>query len=220
MSIPTSYDQLLKDYEEQGMSKPIRWRVCTGSIEMPHNAQLLSPSLEDLYEGPFIVKCNCENGVKLRRNCKECGERCLVCGALQKDILPFDYLPLARELEQLSGSSTRCHEFLEHWRNKSKWRGVNPDDPISQSCEIWDGSKFKKYQAFWDPQQEWEAPVKCSNTTCKEVFRAFPTPCQELQDRWNATTEEYTFDCSACFSTITSKKTFLQVSTINRSCET
>lgn len=157
------------------------------------------------------MKCDCEYGPRLRRNCRECGEKCFVCNALRKDILPFDYLPIARELEQLSSSRTQCHEFLEHWRNESKWRGVCSDDPVSHSSEIWDGSKFKKNQAFWDPQQKWEIPVKCSNINCKEVFRAFPTPCQEILGGWNETTQEYVFDCPVCFTTVTSKKSFVQV---------
>jgi len=27
LEVPNSYDKLLKEYEENGMSKPIRWRV-------------------------------------------------------------------------------------------------------------------------------------------------------------------------------------------------
>ena len=65
VEIPNSYDQLLKMYEEEGMLKPVRWRVCTRRLGSPHYPELLVPSIEDDYEGPLVVKCLCLNGPKL-----------------------------------------------------------------------------------------------------------------------------------------------------------
>jgi hypothetical protein len=114
VEIPNSYDQPLKKYEEEGMLKPVTWRICTGSLGTPHTPQLLAPSVEDEYEGPLVVKCPCLNGPRLRRSCQLCGEKCSVCKKLRKNILPFYYIPIIGELEQLSRNRTQCHEFLEY----------------------------------------------------------------------------------------------------------
>lgn len=194
------------------MSKPVRWRVCTGSIGLPHTPQLLAPSAEDEYEGAAVVKCLCFEGPRLRRNCKICEEKYSICKALRKDILPFDYRPIATELQQLSLCRTQCHEFLKHWRQCKKWRGVHPENHPPQISKFWDDSKFRIYQAFWDPEQKWEVPVKCNNENCFEVYHAFPNPCQELSDGWDDIFQEYKFRCSICSSEIISKKIFVQVS--------
>ena len=98
LEVSNSYDKLLKEYEENGMSKPIRWRVCTGSIGLPHTPQFLTPSAKYEYEGAVVVECLCFEGPRLRRNYKICGKKCSICKALHKYILPFDYLLIATEM--------------------------------------------------------------------------------------------------------------------------
>jgi hypothetical protein len=101
VEIPNSYDQLLKIYEEEGMLKPVRWRVCTGTLGSPHYPQVLVSSTEYDYEGPLVVKCLYLNGPKLKRSCRVCDEKCSICQTLSKYILPFDYISVRGELEQL-----------------------------------------------------------------------------------------------------------------------
>jgi hypothetical protein len=48
-------------YKSQGMTNPIRYRLCIGKEGNPHAPMLLEPSDEDLYEGPDVVKCTCES---------------------------------------------------------------------------------------------------------------------------------------------------------------
>ena len=174
VEIPNSYDQLLKMYEEEGMLKPVRWRVCTGSLGSPHYPKLLVPSIEDDYEGPLVVKCLCLNGPKLKRSCRVCGEKCSICQTLRKDILPSNYISVIGELEQLCKNKTQCHEFLEHWRHRNEWRSIESDNHPSEISKFWDGSKFRMNQAFWDHDRQWELPLRCANVDCAQVYRVFP----------------------------------------------
>ncbi len=58
-SLPTSWKQLHNLYRELGLVAIERWRFCIGSTQAPHVPHLMSPSVEDLYEGFEVVHCEC-----------------------------------------------------------------------------------------------------------------------------------------------------------------
>jgi len=58
-SLPTSWKQFHNLYRELGLVTTERWRLCTGFTQAPHDPHLMSPSVEDLYEGFEVMCCEC-----------------------------------------------------------------------------------------------------------------------------------------------------------------
>jgi hypothetical protein len=73
-SLLTSWKQLHNLYRELGLVAMERWRLCTRSTQAPHDPHLMSSSVEDLYEGFEVVRCECgpNLGRKLKRDCASC----------------------------------------------------------------------------------------------------------------------------------------------------
>jgi hypothetical protein len=73
-SLLTSWEQLHNLYRELGLVAIERWRLCTGSTQAPYDPHLMSPSVEDLYEGFEVVRCECgpNSRQKLKRDCPSC----------------------------------------------------------------------------------------------------------------------------------------------------
>ena len=83
---------------------------------------------------------------------------------MRKDILAFDYMPLADQIASLCKSRTFCYDFLNMWRHKEKW--LNPSSESDNIIE-WDGLKVREYAIFWDPSKDWELHVISQNSRCK-----------------------------------------------------
>lgn len=134
----------------------------------------------------------------LQRDCNNCSERCPKCRSMRKDILAFDYMPLGDQIASLCKSRTFCYDFLNMWRHKEKW--LNPSSQPDNIIEFWDGLKVREYAYFWDPSKDWELPVICQNSRCKQSYATFPESqrCQELVKGWNAVNGMYTFTCTSC----------------------
>jgi hypothetical protein len=207
---------LLTFYEGQGLKKPIRYRLCTGTVGDPHAPILMEPSDEDLYEGPGVLKCTCEGVTNppLRRDCPHCCEKCHECLTHRKFILPFDYLPFRPRIADMCRSRSTCFEFLEVWREHESWLGRPVSFRPPFISQFWHGQKMREIQRFWDPNNHWELPVQCPTPNCRRVYRAFPTPCIELERAWEPNLGRYQFICE-CDTYIDVVPSIVQVSPIN-----
>jgi hypothetical protein len=58
-SLPTLWKQLHNLYRELGLVTTKRWRLCTRFTQAPHDPNLMSPSVEDLYKGFEVMRCEC-----------------------------------------------------------------------------------------------------------------------------------------------------------------
>ncbi|MCO5591538.1 hypothetical protein L7F22_045524 [Adiantum nelumboides] len=180
-----------------GMVESSRYRVCQGSQDNMHSPILYPPSLEDNYSGN-VVRCEC-NAIqkatrKLKRDCKECCEKCTVCGISRKQMMCFDYISIEHQLKCLTRSQSICHEFLEMWRNKKRWLDNSCISEDTKIHEFWDGTKCKNFEDFWNPNSHFELPVICPNSEYKQAYRAWPTPDNALQ----AGSTKYKILCKSC----------------------
>ena len=58
--VVNTWTKLIKMYKNRGMVEPKRYRMCIGSTEENmHEAIILEPSNEDMYEGAKVVNCTC-----------------------------------------------------------------------------------------------------------------------------------------------------------------
>ncbi len=80
-SLPTSWKQPHNLYKELGLVATERWQLCTMSIETPNDPHMMSLSVEDLYEGFEVVRCECgpNLGQKFKKDCLGCSHRCPIC---------------------------------------------------------------------------------------------------------------------------------------------
>ncbi|KAI5063929.1 hypothetical protein GOP47_0020599 [Adiantum capillus-veneris] len=111
----------------------------------------------------------------------------------------FEYISFIEQLRLLCQCEEFCHDFLRMWRARSSWQA---DSSTSTNVinDYWDGEKIRMCKDFWNPQKEWEIPVKCPNSFCAMYYRTFPTALRspELNNNWNEITREYEFLCSHC----------------------
>jgi len=72
--------------------------------------------------------------------------------------------------------------MLMTWKAKDRWLGKDPKVLAKVIKEHFDGSKFHEYQAFWNPEGEWEARIICPSSKCSHFFQTFlPTQkCEKL----------------------------------------
>jgi hypothetical protein len=89
VEFPKSFHQFNRLYTKMGMVKPVRYRLCTGNADNPHEPILLQPSTEEFREGPCRVFCSTDRHL-LRIDCNHCCSTCTECGAKRRDILAFD----------------------------------------------------------------------------------------------------------------------------------
>ncbi|MCO5580896.1 hypothetical protein L7F22_034769 [Adiantum nelumboides] len=195
--VPACWDQLNAMFTTLGMVESSRYRVCQGSQDNMHSPILYPPSLEDNYSGN-VVRCEC-NAIqkatrKLKRDCKECCEKCTICGISRKQMMCFDYISIEHQLKCLTRSQSICHEFLEMWRNKKRWLDNSCISEDTKIHEFWDGTKCKNFEDFWNPNSHFELPVICPNSECKQAYRAWPTPDNALQAR----STKYKVLCKSC----------------------
>lgn len=211
--VPTSYKQLQQIYKHLGMEGTQKWRLCTGKEGESHIPYVMEPHEEDSFDIHLNCICSPKSRAKHRRDCVNCGQKCIICKQLRKDVLAFEYLPVQSIVRMFCRSRTICHNFLTLWRNKEVWRG-HPKEFISDSIkDFWDGSKFREYQEFWDPESSWEGPQVCPMPHCKRTYRAFPKlkKCQELIENWDEDHQLYSFPCSQCGTLIEGPKCIHQV---------
>ncbi len=175
-SLPTLWKQLHNLYKELGLVATERWQFGIGFTQAPHDPHLMSPSVQDLYEGFEVVRCECglNSGQKFKRDCPSCSHRCPICLHMRKHILTYDFMPIAPLLTSLCRSKSICERMLMTWRDKDRWLGKDPEVLLEVIKEHFDGSKFREYQAFWNHEGEWEALVICPNNICSHSFRTFP----------------------------------------------
>ena len=94
----------------------------------------------------------------------EVGQACPDCEKLPS-VSRF-YLPIKDKIKRLCGSKSICRKMLAHWDNKEKWLGKNGVTyPLN---EIWDGSRFKELELFWNPESRWPIPHQCSHCEKKQ----------------------------------------------------
>jgi hypothetical protein len=201
-SLPTSWKQLHNLYRELGLVATERWQLCIVSTQAPHDPHLMSPSVEDLYEGFEVVRyeCGLNSRQKFKKDCPGCFHRCLICLQMKKCILAYDYMPIGPLLASLCKSRSICEKILMTWRAKDRWLGKDPKVLPEVIKEHFDGNKFPKCQAFWNPKREWEALVICPNNKCSHFFQTFlpAQKCEELFQHWDSNTNYYKFPCSEC----------------------
>jgi len=99
---------------------------------------------------------------------------------MKKHILAYDYMPIRPLLASLCRSKSICERMLMTWKAKDRWLGKDPKVLEKVIKEHFDGSKFREYQAFWNPEGEWEAPVICPSSKCSHFFQTFP-PAQKCE---------------------------------------
>ncbi len=129
-----------------------------------------------------------------------------LCGRFWKYVLVIDYLPIGSQLASLCKSSSHCLESLELWRQWGRWLGKTPSFQSENIFEFWDGTKMRAYQAFWDPNAQWELLVICTNNNCKSIYRAVPNPYMEIIQGWDVSTQQYKFCRWKCSTLIVCAK--------------
>ena len=71
------------------------------------------------------------------------------------------YLPLKDKIKRWCSSDEMCHEMLAHWKMRDVW--LNKSGTSYPVNEIWDGSRFKELQWFWNPDSRCSLPHTCSS---------------------------------------------------------
>ncbi|XP_066914088.1 uncharacterized protein [Clytia hemisphaerica] len=113
------------------------------------------------------------------------GEPCPHCLSIPS--LYRYYLPLKGKIIRWFSSETMCCSMLGHWKNKDSWlHKTGSTFPLN---EIWDGSRFKEVQWFWDPAASWALPHQCN--FCENIInmqklnsgqnKVFTVTCDECQ---------------------------------------
>jgi hypothetical protein len=170
---------------------------CTGDKNAGHSWIVMKPHDEDHTKLKLDCVCVPKRLIKQRRDCPTCCQKCPMCFIMRKDVLSFEYMPLASIITNMCLSQTLCHDFLALWRNRNAWRGLRKDFVPDTIKEFWDGEKFTLYQSFWDPLTYWEVPIVCTNDSWKRTFRAFPEAlkCEELKHGSMGACGLYSFPC-------------------------
>ena len=104
IQVPACWDQLQAMLKGLGMVSALRYRISAGSNGAKHPPELLQPSTEDNFSGD-VPKCVCpgqRSSRKLKRDCKECLEKCRICAQSRKSLLSFDYIPIGPQLKLLT----------------------------------------------------------------------------------------------------------------------
>lgn len=79
------------------------------------------------------------------------------------------YLPLKEKLMRWFQSEEMCTAMLGHWKNRDRWLGK--EGPTFPLKEIWDGTRFKEIQWFFDPLSKWPLPHTCKKCEHKTILQ-------------------------------------------------
>lgn len=90
---------------------------------------------------------------------------CRYCNG--NEMIQFHYLSLVDKVRRWCSDEMFCAKMTAHWRDRQTWLYGRNNGVYK---EIWDGSRFAELRWFWDPQEEWLLPTRC--TFCKEVISA------------------------------------------------
>jgi len=120
--------------------------LCIVSTQTPHDSHLMSPNVEDLYEGFEVVHYECEPNLRqnFKRDSPKCSHRCPICLQMKKHILTYDYMPIGPLLASLCRSRSICERVLTTWRTKDRWLGKDPKVLPKVIKEHFDGNKFRE----------------------------------------------------------------------------
>lgn len=220
----SSFKGLCSTFDQYGMPKTQRWRMCLGCKNKWHAPEVLRPSHQDDYNVSTGVKCQCSNRTSnpqnrwfLARDCAECSERCphVECAKARKDMIRFEYFPIGPMLRKLCSSRSICHELQAMWRDKQNWFRQDSRcraKPIYK--EWWDGSRASELSYFWDSANEFQLPVLCRN--CYKCYATLPMLCEELCDpgNWDESANQYILQCTECGSRVTSPRKSTKVSNL------
>ena len=220
----SSFKGLCSTFDQYGMPRTQRWRICLGCKGKWHSPEVLPPSKQDDYNLSTGVKCQCSNVISgrsknkwvLAQDCAECSERCpnVGCGKARRDMIRFEYFPIGPLLRKLCSSRSICHELQAMWRDKQNWFGQDPNSrPKPIYKEWWHGSRACSLSYFWDSAQAYELPILCRN--CYRCYATLPKKCSELCDplNWNELAQEYDLQCTDCGARVRAKQQFTKVNT-------
>lgn len=90
---------------------------------------------------------------------------CQYCN--EKEMIQFHYLTLFDKVQRWCSDELFCAKMTAHWHDHQTWLYRRNNGVYK---EIWDGSRFAELQWFWNPQEEWLLPTRC--TSCREVISA------------------------------------------------
>lgn len=115
---------------------------------------------------------------------------CQMPGAIQ-----FHYLPLSDKIKRWCSIPEFCQKMTTHWLQKDRWFSTGPQVRFPQFCEIWDGHRFSELKWFWDPEQQWLLPVRCS--FCKKVINS--SKIASSLHRIPPSMSEINIECTHCY---------------------
>jgi hypothetical protein len=99
---------------------------------------VMKPHDEDHTKLKLDCLCVPRRLIKQRRDCPTCCQKCPMCLTMRKDVLSFEYMPLASIITNMCLSQTLCHDFLALWRNRNAWRGLREDFVPDTIKVFWD----------------------------------------------------------------------------------
>lgn len=121
--VPTSWKQLQSVYKGLGMEETQKWHLCTGDKNSSHSPIVMKLHDEDHAKLKLDCVCVPRRLIKQIQDCPTCCQKCPMCFTMRKDVLSFEYMPLASIITNMCLSQTLCHDFLPLWRNRNAWRG-------------------------------------------------------------------------------------------------
>jgi len=71
------------------------------------------------------------------------------------------YLGLENKVKNWFTSKTMCTKMLAHWYEKEHW--LENTEGWHLKNEIWDGNRWSELQWFWNPENVWALPTRCSH---------------------------------------------------------
>jgi len=167
-----------------------RWGLCIRCTKTLHPPHLMMPTIEDSYERFEMIQCECVriSGNKYKMDYPSCYQKCPICLLIRKKILAFEYMHVGPLLASLCKKRTLCEKMLCTWRAKARWLGKDFESFVPEMIkEHFDGNKFCEYQAFWDPEAEWEVLIICNKKACFHASKTFPPSkrCDEVIQHWD-----------------------------------
>ncbi len=78
--------------------------------------------------------------------------------------IEFHYLSLSDKVKRWCSCEAFCEKMTAHWRHRDRWLHGSSGESLG---EIWDGTRFAELSWFWDPDEQWILPVRC--TFCSAV---------------------------------------------------
>lgn len=92
-------------------------------------------------------------------------EQCKFCK--KHGNMKYHYLRLSDKVNRWCSDSAFCKRMTAHWEQRNKWLHGFKNECMN---EIWEGERFAELSWFWNPQEKWLLPVRC--TFCNEVVSA------------------------------------------------